>query len=75
MRQEAKETMNIPIGQEVYIRLAEDREAFLCTITFGKLYSKTTEFPLHGQPELEPVAEHEFVLTRKKPLNRTSEQQ
>ena len=47
--------MNTLFARDVYIRLAEDNSAFLCTIKRGRFYSKTTEVALNCQPVPEPV--------------------
>ena len=49
-RQEVEEHMKIRFTQEVYIRLANDQTGFVCTVKYGKLYSKATEFPLKCEP-------------------------
>jgi len=59
--------MNTPFSKEVYIRLAEDDSAFLCTIKRGRFYSKTTEVALHRELVPEPVDEKPLV-----PLKRRS---
>lgn len=55
--------MNLPypFQNEIYIRIAPDGKAFLCTVKFGPLYSKTLEYrvslpddataPLKRRPE------------------------
>ena len=48
--------MNKFFGRELYIRLAGDEGAFVCTTKYGKFYSKAKKFLLH---ELTPPAEHE----------------
>jgi len=48
--------MNTFFGRELYIRLASDEGAFVCTTRYGKFYSKAKKFLLH---ELRPPAAHE----------------
>jgi len=48
--------MNTFFGRELYIRLASDEGAFVCTTKYGKFYSKAKKFLLH---ELSPRAAHE----------------
>lgn len=51
--------MNNFFAQDIYIRLAEDHSAFLCTIQCGRFSSKTVEFSLNepvifeNEPEVE----------------------
>jgi len=47
--------MNTLFAQDVYIRLAEDNSAFVCTIKWGGFFSKMTEFALNCQFKPEPV--------------------
>lgn len=42
-------------GRELYIRLASDEAAFVCTTKYGKFYSQAKKFLLH---ELAPRAAH-----------------
>ena len=58
--------------QEVYIRIAEDQTAFVCTIRYGKLYSKVTEFPLKHEPIPDVVDEKALVLARKSTARRST---
>ncbi len=48
--------MNKFFGRELYIRLAGDEGAFVCTTKYGKFYSKAKKFLLH---ELTPRAAYE----------------
>lgn len=47
--------MNNLFAQDIYIRLAEDNSAFICTIKCGRFSSKTIEFSLNEpvMPEAE----------------------
>lgn len=44
-------------AKEVFIRLAEDDSAFVCTTKYGKFFSKAAEFALNSQsvPAPEPI--------------------
>jgi hypothetical protein len=66
--------MNAPFSKEVYIRLAEDESAFLCTTTYGKFYSKTTEVALDCQLLREPVDENVLLPLRRRSLHWASEE-
>jgi hypothetical protein len=40
--------MNTFFGRELYIRLAQDEGAFVCTTRYGKIYTKAKKFLLQG---------------------------
>jgi hypothetical protein len=71
-RQEVEETMNTLFAGNVYIRLADDNSGFVCTIRYGKFYSKATEFALHQSPP--PVVSDEMApaLARKRSSRRAA---
>ncbi len=48
--------MNTFFGRELYIRLASDEEAFVCTTRYGKFYRQAKKFLLH---EIAPGAAQE----------------
>lgn len=48
------------LQQEVYIRLTPDETGFLCTMKYGPLYSKTTEF------RVLPAKEPSIVFKRRR---------
>jgi hypothetical protein len=47
--------------KEVYIRLVENEPMFLCTVRYGGLALKSTEFPLKTSPEVTPDPQEEAV--------------
>jgi hypothetical protein len=49
--------MNTLFARRVYIRLAEDNSAFVCTTKCGRFYSTTTEVALNRQLIPEPMDE------------------
>jgi hypothetical protein len=49
--------MRSPFSKEVYIRLADDETALICTSKYGRLFSKATAFPLQRQPAHDVDAE------------------
>lgn len=55
--------MNKLFARDVYIRLAGDDSAFVCTVKrcrfFSRLFSTTAEFPLNTPPE--PAAEKALI--------------
>jgi len=59
--------MNTLFTKDVYIRLAEDKSAFVCTTKWGRFFSKMTEFALRCQRTPEPVDQNAPV-----PLKRRS---
>lgn len=63
--------MNTLFGQEIYIRLTDDKAALVCTVKCGKLYSKETEFALDSQPMKEDLDEKAPALVRTRPLRRS----
>lgn len=67
--------MDTLFAQEVYIRIAEDNSAFLCTIRRGRFYSKTAEFPLNCQVIPEPVDEKTPVPLKRRNSHWASEEQ
>lgn len=66
--------MNTLFAQDVYIRLAEDNSAFVCTIKCGRFYSKTTEFALNCQLMPEPVEEKVPVPLKRRTSHWASEE-
>jgi hypothetical protein len=66
--------MNTPFSKEVYIRLAEDDSAFLCTIKCGRFYSKTSEFGLSCQLVPEPVDEKVLLPLKRRSSHWASEE-
>ena len=67
--------MNMLLEQEIYIRLAEDQTAFVCTIKYGN-FSTVTEFPLKSKSIPDVADEKALVLARKRssPRARSGEQ-
>jgi len=49
--------MNKLFAKDIYIRLAEDKSAFVCTTKWGRFFSKIIEFALRCQRTPEPVDE------------------
>ena len=43
--------MNRFFGRELYIRLAENEPAFVCTTKYGKLFSRAKRILLNQEPE------------------------
>ncbi|HEX6895768.1 MAG TPA: hypothetical protein VF146_10870 [Bryobacteraceae bacterium] len=43
--------MNRFFGRELYIRLAENEPAFVCTTKYGKLFSRAKQILLNREPE------------------------
>jgi len=58
--------LNTLFAQEVYIRLADDNASFVCTVKYGRLYAKATEFALHRQSTPDVLDEKVLVLVRKR---------
>jgi hypothetical protein len=58
--------MNTLFAQEVYIRLADDKASFVCTVKYGRLYAKATEFALHRQSTPDVLDERVLALVRKR---------
>lgn len=67
--------MNTLFARNVYIRLAEDNSAFVCTIKRGRFYSKTTEVALNCQLIPEPVDEKALVPIKRRSSRWASEEQ
>jgi hypothetical protein len=63
---EREVAMGTLFGREVYIRLSENGTSFLSTIEYGRVYRKTTEFPLQSEPMPEVVEQDSLALLRKK---------
>jgi len=55
--------MNPLFGRELYIRLAQNQDGFVCTTRYGKFYSKAKKFLLH---EVAPAHENEAAPVRKR---------
>lgn len=66
--------MNTLFAHDVYIRLAEDNSAFVCTIKSGRFYSTTTEFALNCQLSSEPVDEKAPVPLKRRSSHRPAEE-
>jgi hypothetical protein len=64
--------MNTLFAQEVYIRLADDNASFVCTVKYGKLYAKATEFALHCQSTPDVLDEKVLVFARKRSSRRAA---
>jgi hypothetical protein len=45
-------TLRMLTAKEIYIRLAQDHTAFICTIRYGCLHSKTADFPVQPDSDL-----------------------
>lgn len=60
--------MNNLFAQDIYIRLAEDNSAFVCTIKWGRFSSNTVEFSLN-----EPVIPEAEEQKAPAPLKRRHE--
>ncbi|HLG96295.1 MAG TPA: hypothetical protein VKX49_08285 [Bryobacteraceae bacterium] len=56
--------MNRFFGRELYIRLAEGEQVFVCTTKFGKLFSRTKRISLNETP-MEVSDESTSVPSRK----------
>ena len=61
-RREVEGAMNL--AEEVYIRLADDKWGFVCTVKCGSVYAKVTEYALHCPPP-DLLDEKTLVLLRK----------
>lgn len=48
------------LEKEVYIRLIDDETAFRCTVRYGKLYSKKTEYLVDRPVECPAVIREEI---------------
>ena len=51
-------------AREVYIRLAEDKSGFVCTVGLGPFISKSVEFALKGGSALSRKLTEELLSTR-----------
>jgi len=60
-------TMDTLLTREVYIRLNDDKPGFVCTVTYGKFYAKSTEFTVCHQASLSLLDDRALVLARKRP--------
>ena len=58
--------MNTLFTKEVYLRLSEDKSAFVCTTRWGRLFSKMTEFALKFQRIPETVDEKAPVPSKRR---------
>ena len=58
--------MNSLFTKDIYIRLADNNSAFLCTIKRGRFYSKTTEVALNCELVPEPVDEKALVPMKRR---------
>jgi len=67
--------MNTLFAREVYIRLTDDNESFVCTVRYGKLYGKTTEFALHPGPTPGVLEEKALVLVRRHSAGRAAREE
>jgi hypothetical protein len=56
--------MNRFFGRELYIRLAENEPAFVCTTTYGKLFSRAKRVLLNREREV--AAEDSTSMPSKK---------
>jgi hypothetical protein len=65
--------MNTFLEQEIYIRLAEDQTAFVCTVKYGNL-STATEFPLKREP-IPDVADEKALQFAKRRSTRQGDHQ
>jgi hypothetical protein len=65
-------TMNLRglLQKEIYIRLDDDQNTFLCTVRYGRLFSKRTEVSLVEAPIEHLVAPDQ---TQRVPLRKQSE--
>jgi len=57
--------MNSFLSREVYIRIADDQAALVCTVKRGILFSRTTVFPL--VPERATGDGNPLTLAKKRP--------
>ena len=64
MRKETKMTFEALFAREVYIRLAEDRSGFVCTVRRGRFLSKSAVFGVEGRPILALERAEEPLSTR-----------
>ena len=53
------------LAEEVYIRLADDKSGFVCTVKYGSVYATVTEYALHCPPP-DLLDEKALVLLRKR---------
>lgn len=65
-RRSEEAIMNSFLSREVYIRIADDQAAFVCTVKRGILYSRTTVVPLIGQPAAGDMDGKSLMLARKR---------
>jgi hypothetical protein len=54
------------LAEEVYIRLVDDKSGFVCTVKYGGVYAKATEFALNCPPTPDVLDEKALVLVRKR---------
>jgi hypothetical protein len=59
--------MDTLMTREIHIRLTDDKPGFVCTVTYGKFYAKSTEFTLCREASLSFLDEKALVLARKRP--------
>jgi len=51
-------------AREVYIRLADDKGGFVCTVRRGRFLSRSAEFRVEGHPILSLERAEELLSTR-----------
>jgi len=57
---------------EVYIRLEDNPAGFVCTVKYGKFYSKETGFAFHQLPTPDVLDEKVGVFARKRSSRRAA---
>ena len=62
------------ISKEVFIRLADDYSALVCTVRYGKIYSKTAHFSVNDRSIVENVDGVAAVPVNDRPPHRVPRQ-
>ena len=53
--------------KEILIRLADDYSALTCTVRYGKIYSKTTDFSVKDRPVVHSVDDVAAMPVKRRP--------
>ena len=65
--------MNAIFGREIYIRLTDDRAGLVCTVKYGRFYTKVNEFALGHQLLPREAEEESMAFLRKRGSHRAVE--
>jgi hypothetical protein len=60
----SKTLMKMLFGREISVRLAQDGSSVVCTVKYGKFFSRTHKVALNSEPAQEP-AEAKALTHRK----------